>query len=289
MKISVIITNWNTVGLLRKYLEKVIVNSPEADEIIFCDDASEDESVDFAKSLQKKYSKLKIFSHKKNLGFGKNSNFAVKKAKGDLVVLLNSDIDPHPGYIKNTLSHFRDPKVFGVGFSELGRENYGRIKWERGYIQHQPGYSSKAHITSWLSGGSAIVRRQAFLRLGGFDSAYEPFYFEDLDIGLRAWRSGYTLIWEPKAIVEHKHEATMSKFSKKLLLYVKERNHLLTVKRNVTDPKLRSQNIFFSWLRVLGGPNYLKIILAANRQNILCPPPIVFPVRTDQEIFDLFK
>ena len=126
-------------------------------------------------------------------------------------MLLNSDIDPHQGYITNCLSHFNDPKVFGVGFSELNHENYGKIFWKNGYIQIEPGISSKTHISAWLSGGSSIIRRSEFLRLGGFDAVYEPFYFEDLDLGLRAWRSGYKLLWEPAAVVEHQHESTMSK------------------------------------------------------------------------------
>ena len=55
MKISVIVTNWNGLNLLKKYLENVIINSPEADEIILADDASEDDSLLFVKELQKKY------------------------------------------------------------------------------------------------------------------------------------------------------------------------------------------------------------------------------------------
>ena len=201
MKISVIVTNWNGLNLLKKYLEKVIINSPEADEIILADDASEDDSLLFVKELQKKYPKLKIISHKKNKGFGRNTNHAVKKAKGDLVVLLNSDIDPHRNYIKNVLPHFKDPQVFGVGLAEYKHENYGDLYWKNGYFQIRPGHSSTAHISAWLSGGSSILRREYFLKLGGFDHVYEPFYFEDFDLGMRAWRSGYKLIWEPKAIV----------------------------------------------------------------------------------------
>ena len=117
MKISVIVTNWNGLNFLKKYLEKVILNSPEALEIILADDASEDDSLKFVRELQKKYSKLKIITHKKNIGFGANSNDAVKKSAGDLVVLLNNDIVPHIGYIKNTLKDFSDPNVFGVSFA----------------------------------------------------------------------------------------------------------------------------------------------------------------------------
>jgi len=289
MRISVIVTNWNGLSLLKKYFEKAVIASPEADEIIFADDASKDDSIAFIKTLQKKYPRIKIIAHQKNQGFGKNSNDAVKKAIGELVVLLNSDINPHQGYITNCLHHFNDPKVFGVGFSELNHENYGKIFWENGYIQIKPGISSKTHISAWLSGGSSIIRRSEFLRLGGFDGVYEPFYFEDLDLGLRAWRSGYKLLWEPTAVVEHRHESTMSKKPKTLLTYVKERNHLICVRRNITNPGLLRQNSLFSFFRVLSGPNYIKIIIAASRQLKKYPAPIIFPALTDRQVFALFK
>lgn len=289
MKISVIITNWNGKQLLKKYLEKVILASPEASEFILADDASTDDSLDFAKKIKTKYPNLKIVSHKNNQGFAKNSNYAVKKSTGDLVVLLNNDINPHLGYITACLNHFKNKDVFGVGFAELGHENYGKVFWQNGYLNIEPGYDKKTHITAWVSGGSSIVRRSEFLAIGGFDSVYQPFYFEDLDLGLRAWRSGYKLLWEPKAIVEHQHEATTSKFPKKFLIYVKERNHLLSVLRNVTDKKLLLQNLFWQLIRVLSGPNYIKIILAANRQIRQHPRQIVGNKITDKQILEMFK
>lgn len=290
MKISVIVTNWNGLDLLKKNLEQVIKTSPEAEEIIVTDDASFDKSVDYIKSLQKKYPQLKLIANKDNLGFGKNSNNAVNKSIGDLVVLLNNDILPHPNYIKNALEHFSDPKVFGVGFAELGHENWARIFWQNGYLQHEPGLDiSKTHITAWLSGGSSIIRKDIFQKLGGFDAIYEPFYCEDLDLGLRAWKSGYNLLWEPKCVVEHRHESTMSKFSKGLLNYVKERNRLLSVWRNFTEPQFINSNKIAIIGRILSGPNYIKIIRAAKKQIKKSPPPIIFPKLSSQEILDKFK
>lgn len=275
MKISVIVTNFNGHNLLKKNLPTITENSPEAFEIIIADDASTDSSLDYVKSLQGEFPKLKIISHKKNIGFGANTNLAVKKAKGDLVVLLNSDIKPAPHYIKNTLKHFKDSKVFGVGFAEKGHENWGDIYWQNGFLQHRPGYpSNKNHPTDWLSGGSCIIRKDIFLKLGGFDPIYAPFYFEDLDLGIRVARSGYKMIWEPSAIVEHRHEQTMSKQPKHLLNYVKERNHLI-VTRRFLPPEMK----FFHRLtligRILSGPNYIKIIRAAKNQINKHSKPII--------------
>ena len=289
MTVSVIVTNYNGLPLLKKYFESVVINSPQASEIIFADDASTDDSVNYIRQLQKKYPHIKILSHRSNLGFGPNSNHAVKSAKNDLVVLLNSDIKPHPDYISNALKHFKDPKVFGVGFAEKGHENYARIFWKEGYLQHEPGRSNKTHISAWVSGGSSIIRRSIFLKLGGFDRIYHPFYSEDLDLGYRAWKSGYTLLWEPSSVVEHRHESTMSKFPKKLLDYVKERNRLLTVWRNITDQNLLRSNKIALYGRVIFGPNYIKIIRAAKKQLKVSPPPVVFPTLTDRQIFEKFR
>lgn len=289
MKISILITNWNGLSLLKRNFESVIKNSQIAQEIIFSDDASDDHSLQYILQLQKKYPQIKIINHRHNLGFGANSNYAVKIAKGDLIVMLNNDILPHPGYIHSALNHFKNPEVFGVGFAEQRRENYSKFFWKNGYIQYLPGLSSNTHISGWLSGGSSIIKKRFFLKLGGFDPIYAPYYSEDLDLGYRAWKSGYRLLWEPACVVEHHHEATMSKFPKRQLDYVKERNRLLVVWRNITDKQMLLDNKISIFLRILWGPNYFKIIRAAKRQILKFPPPIVFPKLTDKEIFALFK
>lgn len=290
MKISVIVTNYNGQKLLKKFLPYVFENSTEADEIIVTDDASKDDSIKYLKNIQSKYPKLKIIHHIKNIGFAANTNFAVNKAIGDYIVLLNNDINPQKNYIKNSLNHFKDEKVFGIGFAEIGNENWARIYWKSGYIQYNQGKpSNKSHITGWLSGGSSIIKKEYFLKLGGFDTIYKPFYSEDVDLGYRAWKSGYKLIWQPKAQVFHQHESTISRFPKRFTDYVKERNRLLVVLRNITDPKLLLENKLAIFSRCLLGPNYLKIIRAAKKEIKKHPKAIVFPVLTDKEIFQKFK
>jgi len=290
MKISIIVTNWNGLPLLQKNFLSVIETSPEASEIIFYDDASQDGSVAYISEIQKKHPQVIIKAHRHNRGFGKTSNDAVNSTTGDHVVLLNNDIKPHFGYLTNSLSHFRDPNLFGVGFSEIGHENWAHIFWKDGYLQHLPGTDiKKTHISGWISGGGSIICKDKFIKLGGFDPIFAPFYSEDLDLGYRAWKSGYKLLWEPLSHIEHKHESTMSKFPKRFTDYVKERNRLLVVWRNITDQKLLLSNYFSIANRCLFGPNYIKIILAARRQIKRFPAPTVFPKVTDIDIFNLFK
>lgn len=289
-KISVVITNFNGLKLLQKNLESVLINTPEASEFIFADDASTDSSLEFVGEIQKIYPKIKIIKEPTNLGFVRNSNTAVAATSGNLIVLLNNDICVFPGYLQKSLCHFSDPKVFGVGFAEISSPNWARLFWRHGYLQHEPiTTATQAHISGWLSGGSSIVRKSLFQKLGGFDQIYSPFYCEDLDLGFRAWRSGYTLLWEPSSLVGHRHESTISKFPRHFLTYVKERNRLLTVWRNISTSTLLRQHRLALISRVIFGPNYLKIIFAAKRQLQKFPPPIVFPIHSDLDVFKLFS
>ncbi len=289
MKISVIVTNWNGKEILKASLPEIIKYSQIASEIIIVDDHSTDDSLTFLKSIAKNNKKIKIISQSENRGFANSSNLGVKTAKGDLVVLLNSDIYPTKNYIKNTLHLFKNKNLFGVGFSEIGNENYPRIFWSEGYLQYEPAFSDKTHISAWISGGGCIVNKKIFTKLGGFDEVYKPFYSEDLDLGYRAWKSGYILLWEPTAKIYHRHGSTTSKFSKHFTDYVKERNRLLVIRRNITDYTLKRSNLLGVIFRTIFGPNYIKIVRACKKQNSVYPKPIVYPVRSDREIFNLFS
>jgi cellulose synthase/poly-beta-1,6-N-acetylglucosamine synthase-like glycosyltransferase len=48
-----------------------------------------------------------------------------------------------------------------------------------------------------------LVRRELFVELGGFDQAYDPAYFEDVDLCLRLRAAGWTIVYEPSAVVVH--------------------------------------------------------------------------------------
>ncbi len=285
---SIIITNWNGEKILKNNLPNVLKNSPEAQEIIVIDNGSEDKSISYLKSLQKKHKKLKIIKLKKNYGFGHASNLAVKKSKGDLVVLLNNDVSPHKDYLKHSLPHFSDPKLFGVSFSE-GEWSWAKIYWGNGFFQHCPGEKGKkTHLTAWLNGGSSVIRRELFLKFKGFDELYHPFFWEDVDLGYRALKSGYHHLWEPKSLVDHKHETTISRFESSYVDRIKERNQLLLIWKNITDPKLLFTHRIALIARVLFGPNYIKVIFSACKRMKKFPSKEIKYPLSDQDVFAFF-
>ena len=291
-KIAVLVTTFNGLDLLQKHLPEVIKHSPEAQTILVADDCSDDDTASYISQLAKKHPKLHYLRQKTNQRFAINSNLGVSRLKDHrYCLLLNNDIRPQPNYISKSVRHFlTHPKLLGVSLSEIVRENWARLLWKSGYLQYQgvTPTDSRPHINGWISGGSSIIDIAVFRRLGGFDPIYSPFYSEDVDLGYRAWKSGYQCLYDPQSQVHHYHASTNNRFSRHFLDYVKERNRLLTVWRNITDPAMLFSHRLTLISRVLTGPNYLKIILAARKSVSHSPPPIVFPQRTDRQIFDLF-
>lgn len=288
MKFSIVIPNWNGKKLLEKNLPKVL--DTEADEVIIADDGSKDGSVDFIKS---KFPQVKVISHKR-LGFVKNCNHAVKKAQGDIIVLLNNDVLPNKDFLKSLRFNFQDPKLFAVSLNEL-QWSWAEAKWEKGFVYHNPGEKTKQkHISFWASGGSGAFRKDLWEKLGGFDNIYSPFYWEDMDLSYRAWKRGYRVIWDPQAVVKHKHKGTIGvNFSKKYIDFISQRNQLLFIWKNITNFKMFVEHKLYLWKRLLTNLGYWKPFLAAL---VLMPKVLQRRIKecregkvSDKEIFSLFS
>lgn len=263
LTVSVIMPNLNGEKLLAKNLPKIIdaMNNKENSimEIIIVDDGSWDGSVELIKN---KFPEVKLIKHKKNRGFSASVNTGARSSKGDLLLLLNTDVLPEKSFLVPVLPHFKDDKVFAVSLHEKG---YGWAKgyFGDGYIQLAMGTEpKKVHMSFYVSGGSGVFRRDLWMQIGGMDEAlFSPFYWEDIDLCYRAAKRGYLNLWEPKAKVVHKHESTISKFPKKYVDRVRERNQLLCIWKNITSPNLIRKHIIGVFARVAKHPGYIRIII----------------------------
>ena len=231
MKLSIIIPNYNGEELCKKNLPKIFdaitLHKDGEVEIIVIDDCSTDNSLNALEVLETTVKssylniKLKIIKNEKNLGFSSTVNIGVKEAKGDIAILLNTDVIPERGFLVSLLPHFKDNKVFAVGCMDKSTEN-GKVvlrgrgigAWKRGLLVHSRGEVNKTN-TLWVGGGSGAFRKSIWDKLGGFSSLYNPFYWEDIDLSYRAAKSGYKILFEPNSVVVHEHDkgAIKKKFS----------------------------------------------------------------------------
>ena len=256
---SILIPSFNGLTLLKKHLPTIIKHSQRVDAIMIVDDGSTDGTVEF---LKKEYPKVKVLHNRNNFGFPKSVNLGVRNVTTDLFVLLNNDVSVTNGYLESAIKRFDNPKVFAVTLNET-TSSWPQVSWSEKLQYVRGEEKDRAHYSAWASGGSAIFRKSIWDNLSGFDEVYSPGYWEDIDIGWRAWKAGYTIIWEPDAKVIHEHESSFNKFDKNYLNLIKQRNELVFNWKNITDPVMRREHRHYLLRHSLTHPGYLKVIIAA--------------------------
>ncbi|MDE2589642.1 MAG: glycosyltransferase family 2 protein [Patescibacteria group bacterium] len=279
MDISIVIPNYNGGHLLEtnipKVLDAVAGYKKGSIEIIIPDDASTDYSLHVIHELihknKHKHSTIRYVENKKNKGFSGNVNSGVKLATGDILILLNTDVIPHKGFLEPLLEHFIDEKVFGVGCVDESIEGNAVVlrgrgvgAWKRGFLVHRAGSVEKTN-TLWVSGGSSAFRKSIWDRIGGLNELYNPYYWEDIDLSFRAQKAGYSVLLEPRSRVVHEHSKGTIQTSQKpfRIRKIAFRNQFFFVWLNITDIFLVLTHIF--WV-----PAYIIKTLASGDLAFLC-------------------
>jgi GT2 family glycosyltransferase len=231
--VSVVIPNFNGQHLLVdtiKSAQEALVSSEINDyEIIVSDDGSTDDSMSLVGSL---FPDVILLKSQVNTGFAGNMNRGINQASKDLVCFLNSDVHLTPAYFTSQLPQFDDQQTFGVMGAIFDQETkvaqdgakIARIQLLR--IESNKNNFSKTDLlpTLFLSGANALVRREYLSQLGGFCEQFNPYYSEDVDLGIQAWRSGWKLYFQPSAICYHAQSSTIKKLPNNKVRMIAKRN-----------------------------------------------------------------
>ncbi len=216
--ITVVIPNYNGAQLLFENLPSVIkALKTYSDDcsILVVDDGSEDNSLDI---LENHFPEVKVVIHARNKGFAEAIHSGVNAATTELLFLLNSDVVVQNDIFQSLVPYFDDENTFSV--NPLICDEQGKVKrhsWnlrqiKKGILKLMQWELDDALMwrargdklpTMYAHGGSFMVKKSMFLALNGFDSIYKPFYGEDSDLGLRAWRRGWASYFEPSVHIVH--------------------------------------------------------------------------------------
>lgn len=238
--VSVVIPSWNSESQLKENLPSVFQAAAKVKaEIVIVDDHSTfDHSALYLKSLG---NKIRFYANPENGGFSYTVNRGVLFARGDLIMLLNTDVRPSPDCFVNALKYFTNDSVYALGFNS--REAWMGGEWGGGLFHHFKVEPSAVNQNTpnpslWASGGQAAFSRAKWLELGGMDLLYKPFYWEDTDMGYRAWKRGWQVLWAPECQVVHDHQKSViaSNFSKEFVTKTAQRNQFLFIWKNISDP-----------------------------------------------------
>jgi GT2 family glycosyltransferase len=211
--ISVVIPNYNGKHLLEQNLPSVYeaLNSTKIDfEIIIIDDCSTDNSVVF---IKQNYPLAHLIINEKNQGFSVSCNRGIANAGKELVLLLNTDIELNNDFFESQFKYFDLPDTFGVMSKIIGAKN-GEIQDTARFLKYS-GFKIKANNfyqleneefftpTAYLSGANALIDTKKLKEIGGFDEIFSPFYCEDFELGLRAWRLGWKCYYDPSSTTKN--------------------------------------------------------------------------------------
>lgn len=207
-------------GLTRRCIELVLADLPAGCEVVVVDDASPAGSEPEGLAAT-----VRVLRLEENRGFAAACNLGAEAAKGEMLVFLNNDTEPQPGWLQALLDH-------AAGHAEA--EVVGaRLLYPTGAVQHagvaigQDGYPHNLYAgfpadhpavirsrrLQAVTGACMLVRRAAFERVGGFDERFRN-SLEDVDLCLRIGASGGEVRYCPDAVITHLESATRGRDEK---------------------------------------------------------------------------
>lgn len=244
-EVAVLLVNWNGKDHLSVCLEHLQRQQDPGCpwQIWVFDNGSKDGSQAWLKAH---HPQVNLLENPVNIGFAEAVNQLVLATEAEGLVLLNNDTAPREDWLANLVHALRNSPedvvcVGGMALNWTGETIDfvgGALTFDGHAYQTQAGLPlNQATIPQaadpmlFANGANMIVRRRAFLEVGGFDKEFFA-YFEDVDLGWRFWAKGYRVVFEPGAVVHHRQQATSSRLGlfNRGLLY--ERNAFLNAYKN---------------------------------------------------------
>jgi GT2 family glycosyltransferase len=224
VKTSLVIVTWNGKKVISQCLESLRRYSGDSSvEILVVDNASTDGTVEHLKT---EFPFAKLIVNSSNLGFAKANNIGIAQATGEIVCLVNSDVEVPEGCFEKMAAYMEQNKRIGVlgpkmiladgsvgqsvmGFPTvwnwfcraLGLDNIFKSKFFAGYLRTDFRYDQVTDVEV-LTGWFWMVRREALDQVGGLDERYFM-YGEDIDWCKRYNQAGWRVVFYPDAYAVH--------------------------------------------------------------------------------------
>ena len=213
-RLSVVIVTYNEREAIARTIPALVEQLELGDELVISDNGSVDGTAELAVQLAPDAT---IVRNQGNIGFAAACNSGAAAASGDLLLLLNPDAAPAPGFVRA----IKAPLMNGSGWaawmglmtSDGGRSlncaggeiHYTGIAWAGRAGEPADAAPTDGAEVAWVSGGCFALPLRTWSRLGGFPPQFF-IYQEDVDLSMRLRLEGGTLGIEPAAVVDHDYE-----------------------------------------------------------------------------------
>ncbi len=255
--VSLIIPTRNGLSLLRQCIESIIDKTIYNNyEFIIVDNGSDDPAtLDYLEQLKNKVN-FKILRDDSPFNYSRLNNLAVREARGDIIGLINNDIEViEPDWLGEMVAHALRPEVGAVGAKLLFPNNtlqHGGVLLGVGGVANHAhlnlpathhGYFSRMSVIQQFSAVTAaclIVRKAVYDETGGLDEKNLTVAFNDVDFCIRLTKLGYKNVWTPYALLYHHESATRGEdiTPEKRERFLREVNYMMNTwgKEFVNDP-----------------------------------------------------
>ncbi|CAM3313606.1 glycosyltransferase [Pseudomonas floridensis] len=223
--VSLIIPTRNAWALLKQCIDSIqrLTTYPNYEIIVIDNGSDEAESLMYFAQIDQQ-SNIRVLRGDGPFNYSALNNRAVSQAHGQLVGLINNDIEiASPDWLENMVSLALQPEVGAVGarlwFPDDRLQHGGVILGIGGIANHahkflpkgQYGYFGRAMLIQEFSAVTAaclVIRKSVFEQVGGLDEVNLKIAFNDVDFCLRVQEAGYVNVWTPYAELYHYESAT---------------------------------------------------------------------------------
>lgn len=267
MKVSICVVtqdNADFIKILLKSLE--ILKHTEALDIVIVDNYSNDLTSEIVSGFRDKMN-LDFIHLNKRRSLPANRNLCVQKSKGDIIVMIDSDVEfLQPEFIENVVNIFvknKDVTMLApiivdsrTGLVQsLGLRKLLRIPYI--FVFNFPG-SNLDNLRKFrtldlfkidmIHGACFIFRKSLFRDIGGFDEYMEPYNFDEMDFAIRANLSGYGLFASSTIEISHYGGGTTGRFKKKYRAELLIRHGMRSIIRNYSKKPVSGPLILFLFM-----------------------------------------
>jgi hypothetical protein len=249
LDVSIVIVSYNTRDLLDACLTSIYRSRPGmAFEVIVVDNNSSDGSVPM---LQSRFKLVSVIINNENLGFAAACNQGIRIARGEYILLLNSDTEILSDTLfrlRRLLSSIRPELKIGIIGCKIvnsdGTLQYSAGKfpsiWSTITDMFKPRHKRKyylsgydeAHEVDWVTGAFMLIDRRLIQDAGLMDERYFM-YYEEVDYCLKAKNMGWKVFYWPSIGIIHKkpHAYKLDEVSEKVMTEIR-RSHLYYFRKN---------------------------------------------------------
>jgi glycosyltransferase involved in cell wall biosynthesis len=244
--VSLIIPTRNGLHLLRQCIDSIVTKTTYNNyEFIIVDNGSDDKATLNYLTNLKTQNNFHVIHDARPFNYSQLNNLAVKEAKGEIIGLINNDIEViSSDWLGEMVSHALRPEVGAVGakllFPDETLQHGGVILGVGGVANHahlhmpsqSHGYFARMSVTQQFSAVTAaclLVRKSVYEEAKGLNEKDLTVAFNDVDFCIRLTKLGYKNVWTPYAMLYHHESATRGQdvAPEKRARFVREVNYMM--------------------------------------------------------------